>query len=311
MMVPSIIVSSAPDDGCWSYVGQVSGDPERLQGSQPLNLGRGCETIGLASHQLGHALGLLHEQARLERNKHVAVYVDNVQEGMLHQFVSQDQVLGSSHGVARQAEYDILSVMHYAATAFSKDGSPTLVPHDVRMTPYMGQRMGFSHGDIENLGALYGCRQDTRPTTSQGLPALLSARAESLVAPLTQVECLCEEGWAAKGMKHCATAANGWCCDPDGDSKGAWCITKGACQGQIWGYCRPRDPAREPVAPMTQRGCKCRSGAGHSCAAKENGYCCNPDGDPIGPWCYTEAPCGGVGYDYCIPAVRLNASGLY
>merc|ERR1719362_2039055 len=60
---PSIIVTSR-DDGCWSYVGQVSTVVDNVPGSQALNLGRGCDSVGAAAHQLGHALGLLHEQAK-------------------------------------------------------------------------------------------------------------------------------------------------------------------------------------------------------------------------------------------------------
>lgn len=66
---PSIIVTAKPS-GCWSYVGQVSGSDEAdwKKKSQPLNLARGCELPGIAMHELAHALGMVHQSSRADRN---------------------------------------------------------------------------------------------------------------------------------------------------------------------------------------------------------------------------------------------------
>lgn len=62
--------------GCWSSVG-------RIGGRQELNLqSPGCLTKkGTVEHEMMHALGFLHEQNRWERDKHVTVNYDNVQDG--------------------------------------------------------------------------------------------------------------------------------------------------------------------------------------------------------------------------------------
>ena len=52
-----VMVTSSMGEGCWSHVGMVGH-------SQRLNLGQGCETVGGALHELAHALGVAHEQAR-------------------------------------------------------------------------------------------------------------------------------------------------------------------------------------------------------------------------------------------------------
>merc|ERR1719181_2555298 len=91
--MPSIIVQSKPS-GCWSYLGQVSGqETEWKERSQPLNLDRGCEMSGIALHQLAHALGMVHENSRQDRSKLMKLNNENVTEGKELEFeMSQDVV---------------------------------------------------------------------------------------------------------------------------------------------------------------------------------------------------------------------------
>lgn len=57
-------------------------------------------------HELGHALGLNHEQSRLDRDRHVRVLWRNIALGGRPQFW---RGLDNPHGV----EYDLTSIMHY------------------------------------------------------------------------------------------------------------------------------------------------------------------------------------------------------
>lgn len=59
------------ESGCWSYVGKIGG-------SQDLSLGRGCESIGTAAHELGHALGLFHTMSRHDRDQYITINSHNV-----------------------------------------------------------------------------------------------------------------------------------------------------------------------------------------------------------------------------------------
>ena len=71
-------------------------------------------------HELLHALGQGHEQSRSDRDQYVEMVYENIQDGMAHNFDISTTGSDTSQG------YDIMSLMHYSSTAFSKDGSKTI-----------------------------------------------------------------------------------------------------------------------------------------------------------------------------------------
>ncbi len=72
-------------------------------------------TDGVVRHELCHALGLLHEQSREDRNTFVDILTNNIKPGFEGQF---DQSIYTSTDVGA---YDFASIMHYFSTAFGKD----------------------------------------------------------------------------------------------------------------------------------------------------------------------------------------------
>jgi hypothetical protein len=137
-------------------VGLYSNEGSYLGSSQPINLGLGCEDLGVAAHELGHALGMWHEMSRSDRDEWVKIQDNNVKEGVLHNFETKSTADVSS-------VFDFLSLMMYGSYAFSTNGNLTIEPHDLRLTNYMGQRMGFSELDIELIGTMYGCKDTVTP----------------------------------------------------------------------------------------------------------------------------------------------------
>merc|ERR1719428_1937289 len=71
---PAILVTSLRN-GCWSYVGMATWSSKMTE----LNLQpNGCDTMGTAAHELGHALGMVHEQSRSDRDQYVTVLEENI-----------------------------------------------------------------------------------------------------------------------------------------------------------------------------------------------------------------------------------------
>ena len=65
--------------------------------------------MGVVVHELGHALGFLHEQSRPDRDQYVDVITENIEEGKEENFHKYSHLQIDSLGV----EYDLGSIMHY------------------------------------------------------------------------------------------------------------------------------------------------------------------------------------------------------
>ncbi|XP_050094471.1 zinc metalloproteinase nas-13-like [Anopheles aquasalis] len=137
------------DSGCYSYVGQVGG--EQLLNLQPYDVDTGCFRLATIQHEFLHALGFYHQQSASDRDDFVDIVWDNIEEGKEHNF----NIYPSTTVTDFNVRYDYGSVMHYGATAFSKNGKDTIVPKDPNAV--IGQRVGLSERDISKLNHMYGC----------------------------------------------------------------------------------------------------------------------------------------------------------
>ncbi|ROL43430.1 Meprin A subunit alpha [Anabarilius grahami] len=134
-------------DGCWSYVGD-------LQNGQVLSLGSGCDHKAVIEHELLHALGFYHTQSRQDRDDYVKIWLDQVTEGMGHNFNKYDD----SFVTDLNTPYDYESVMHYRPFAFNKDPSiPTITTNIPEFFNIIGQYLDFSEMDVVRLNRMYNC----------------------------------------------------------------------------------------------------------------------------------------------------------
>ncbi len=141
-------VRFVPGGGCSSNVG-------RRGGQQNITLGPNC-TTGNAIHEIGHTVGLWHEQSREDRSNFINVIFANIDPAMQFNF---NQQISDGDDIG---PYDFGSVMHYPATAFSINGQATIVPRQpLPAGVVMGQRSGLSAGDIAGVRAMYPNLQPT------------------------------------------------------------------------------------------------------------------------------------------------------
>ncbi|NER19047.1 hypothetical protein GWK10_17665 [Spongiivirga citrea] len=113
-------------------------------------------------HEILHAAGAWHEQSRNDRDRHIRINWDNIQDGKESNFKKH-----SSDGY-KVTPYDANSIMHYGGYAFSKDrSSPTIV--DARTRNPVSPDSGLSAMDIDGINTAYPFdfyERISRPVTS-------------------------------------------------------------------------------------------------------------------------------------------------
>ncbi|KAK6725990.1 hypothetical protein RB195_004358 [Necator americanus] len=142
------------EDGCWSFVGN-------LNRQQDLSLGEGCETVGIAAHEIGHALGFFHTQSRHDRDDFIVFNPRNVKPDWLDQFTKETENTNYNYGLP----YDYGNIMHYGASSSSVNGEVTMMPKDPKYIETLGSPF-VSFYELLMLNAHYRCLERCDKATS-------------------------------------------------------------------------------------------------------------------------------------------------
>jgi acylphosphatase len=151
---PDFVFFQSGVDVCQSPVG-------RRGGRQNITLSPGCD-LHSTIHEIGHAVGLFHEQSREDRDQYVKILWENIKDGILPDG-SYDPNEDKRHNFNQHitdgddvGDYDYCSVMHYQLDEFTKNGQPTIQLLGSANCGYVvGQGNQLSAGDIAALRQLY------------------------------------------------------------------------------------------------------------------------------------------------------------
>lgn len=135
--------------GCFAHLGTHTVGPHQMNLQD-----NACWTQRTVLHEIGHALGLMHEHQRPERDQFIEVRLQNVRSGVESQF----EIMRQSNIDYRTNVYDFGSIMHYSATAASSNGQPTMVarPQYAAISANFGTGTSPSQYDHAVIRALYG-----------------------------------------------------------------------------------------------------------------------------------------------------------
>ncbi len=126
--------------GSYSYLGMIGGEQEIVIDT--------WAEAGTVAHEIGHALGLLHEQSKPDRDDYIKVIYENIIEGYEHNFDIWPYASQYIEG------FDFNSLMCYHSWGFTTDWSkPTMTKLDG--TTFDPQREYFTEIDLELINQLY------------------------------------------------------------------------------------------------------------------------------------------------------------
>ena len=159
-----------------NFSGECEATVGRAGGQQQVG-GSGICALGTILHEMGHTVGLWHEQSRPDRNTYVSVNYGNLIKGSISNF---NQIYDNAQETTL---FDYASIMEYPAFSFSRNGGPAIesIPAGIPLSNFTG----YTAADIDGIERLYG-NAPTAVTITTNPPGL-SVIVDSFVIVTPQV----------------------------------------------------------------------------------------------------------------------------
>ncbi len=180
-----------------------SGQCEALEGyeataGQPMTGSTKC-TVGTLLHEMGHVIGLWHEQSRTDRSSFIAVNYSNMIKGSLGNF----QITPDNH--ENLTLFDYASLMEYPSFSFSRNGGPVIesIPAGIPLGSGEGMPIvnaDYSAADKEGILRLYGAAPTMVTVTSNPVGLKVIVDGAVITTPQTY-------SWALKSTHTLSVAA--------------------------------------------------------------------------------------------------------
>jgi hypothetical protein len=146
-----------------NFSGECEAIVGRAGGEQTVG-GSGSCTVATILHEMGHTVGLWHEQSRPDRNTYVSVNYGNLIKGSISNF---NQIYDNAQTFGTL--FDYASIMEYPAFSFSRNGGPAIesIPAGIPLS----NQTGYTATDIDGIERLYG-NAPTSVTIASNPPGL-------------------------------------------------------------------------------------------------------------------------------------------
>jgi hypothetical protein len=145
------------------FSGECEATVGRAGGEQQVG-GSGTCALSTILHEMGHTVGLWHEQSRPDRNTYVSVNYGNLIKGSISDF---NQIYDNAQTFGTL--FDYASIMEYPAFSFSRNGGPAIesLPAGIPLS----NLTGYTATDIDGIERLYG-NAPTAVTVTSNPPGL-------------------------------------------------------------------------------------------------------------------------------------------
>ncbi|VDM65082.1 unnamed protein product [Strongylus vulgaris] len=147
-----------------------------------------CMQVGIAAHEIGHAIGMFHTQSRHDRDQYIMLDINSIKPDGLDQFDKEPPNRNENYGIP----YDYGSIMHYGSRSFSYNKQRTMIPYDDRYVDTLGSPF-ISFYELLMMNIHYNCLDKCKSN-----PSAAKCYMGGFPHPRDCSKCICPGGYGGK-----------------------------------------------------------------------------------------------------------------